>query len=298
MRQHWAFGQELPSQFHGSQAYRCARKFWCWLRPWKLWWWASPCYLLQMWRYSQPSRLGLARINRVPGPNHYARDCQAQAMKCYACGKLGHISRDCNAPNGGPLSTAGKSCYKCGEAGKIEIENSKLCIHLTQVKATLLAIAINQRTWRQMALALPILLLLHRKYLNILRFDRQTSNANHSTFLISPSLLWVFCHFLSRHGFNIFGIFQLYVIICFYALNLCLFSSCDGSSTWDLVLPILQKEKATLLFACAYREEVEGHAELGWDRNIGVNLLLNSISFTQGGIHIGGQVCVQCASCG
>jgi cellular nucleic acid-binding protein len=22
------------------------------------------------------------------GPNHYARDCQAQAMKCYACGKL------------------------------------------------------------------------------------------------------------------------------------------------------------------------------------------------------------------
>lgn len=39
-------------------------------------------------------------------------------MKCYACGKLGHISRDCQAPNGGPLSTAGKTCYRCGEAGK------------------------------------------------------------------------------------------------------------------------------------------------------------------------------------
>ncbi|KAI5802824.1 hypothetical protein FPQ18DRAFT_314450 [Pyronema domesticum] len=38
-------------------------------------------------------------------------------MKCYACGKLGHISRDCTAPNGGPLSTAGKTCYRCGQAG-------------------------------------------------------------------------------------------------------------------------------------------------------------------------------------
>ncbi|MCJ1453840.1 hypothetical protein MMC28_004189 [Mycoblastus sanguinarius] len=43
----------------------------------------------------------------------------AQAMKCYACGKLGHISRDCTAPNGGPLNSAGKVCYKCGQAGHI-----------------------------------------------------------------------------------------------------------------------------------------------------------------------------------
>lgn len=40
-------------------------------------------------------------------------------MKCYACGKLGHISRDCTAPNGGPLNTAGKTCYQCGNAGHI-----------------------------------------------------------------------------------------------------------------------------------------------------------------------------------
>lgn len=40
-------------------------------------------------------------------------------MKCYACGKLGHISRDCTAPNGGPLNAAGKTCYRCGEAGHI-----------------------------------------------------------------------------------------------------------------------------------------------------------------------------------
>jgi len=32
---------------------------------------------------------------------------------------LGHISRDCTAPNGGPLNTAGKTCYRCGETGHI-----------------------------------------------------------------------------------------------------------------------------------------------------------------------------------
>ncbi|QSS61986.1 zinc knuckle domain-containing protein [Histoplasma capsulatum] len=60
-----------------------------------------------------------AMCYKCGGPNHFARDCQAQAMKCYACGKLGHISRDCPAPNGGPLSSAGKVCYKCSLAGHI-----------------------------------------------------------------------------------------------------------------------------------------------------------------------------------
>ncbi|KAL9049602.1 MAG: hypothetical protein Q9206_005440, partial [Seirophora lacunosa] len=43
-------------------------------------------------------------------------------MKCYACGKLGHISRDCTAPNGGPLNSAGKACYNCGQPGHISRE--------------------------------------------------------------------------------------------------------------------------------------------------------------------------------
>jgi len=43
-------------------------------------------------------------------------------MKCYACGKLGHISRDCTSPNGGPLNTAGKTCYGCGNPGHISRE--------------------------------------------------------------------------------------------------------------------------------------------------------------------------------
>lgn len=51
-------------------------------------------------------------------------------MKCYACGKLGHISRDCTAPNGGTLNNAaGKTCYRCGEVGHI----SKDCPQAAEV---------------------------------------------------------------------------------------------------------------------------------------------------------------------
>lgn len=39
--------------------------------------------------------------------------------KALADALKGHISRDCTAPNGGPLSSAGKVCYKCSQAGHI-----------------------------------------------------------------------------------------------------------------------------------------------------------------------------------
>jgi hypothetical protein len=86
-----------------------------------------------------------ATCYKCGGPNHYARDCQAQAMKCYACGKLGHISRDCTAPNGGPLSTAGKTCYRCGQAG-MSLNPSSCCGFwpLTKLQATSLASAPSQ----------------------------------------------------------------------------------------------------------------------------------------------------------
>jgi hypothetical protein len=46
--------------------------------------------------------------------------CLTNTSNSYACGKLGHISRDCTAASGGPngLDTAGKTCYRCSETGQ------------------------------------------------------------------------------------------------------------------------------------------------------------------------------------
>lgn len=85
-------------------------------------------------------------------------------MKCYACGKLvgsskrplrsfvdnfqGHISRDCTAPNGGPLNAAGKTCYKCGQPGHI----SKDC---TSTETNGSAVAVPNGTPADAAVAAP-----------------------------------------------------------------------------------------------------------------------------------------------
>lgn len=60
-------------------------------------------------------------------------------MKCYACGKLGHISRDCTAPNGGPLNATGKTCYKCGQPGHI----SKDCTTNATTEATVPTVPVD-----------------------------------------------------------------------------------------------------------------------------------------------------------
>ncbi|KAF9947572.1 hypothetical protein BGZ72_010460 [Mortierella alpina] len=53
------------------------------------------------------------------GPNHFARDCMANAVKCYNCGKLNHISRDCPNLIGGIVDASIKTCYRCGVQGHI-----------------------------------------------------------------------------------------------------------------------------------------------------------------------------------
>lgn len=36
-------------------------------------------------------------------------------MKCYSCGKSGHISKDCSVPT----DKVAKACYSCGKTGHI-----------------------------------------------------------------------------------------------------------------------------------------------------------------------------------
>lgn len=67
----------------------CSTRWICWR------WWTTSCYLLQVSeRSSQPVdkafSITVTDLCRCGGPNHFARDCQAQAMKCYACGKIFH----------------------------------------------------------------------------------------------------------------------------------------------------------------------------------------------------------------
>ncbi|KAL9017880.1 MAG: hypothetical protein Q9185_004829 [Variospora sp. 1 TL-2023] len=52
---------------------------------------------------------------------HHAVSILCACARSYAMAK-GHISRDCTAPNGGPLNSAGKACYNCGQPGHISRE--------------------------------------------------------------------------------------------------------------------------------------------------------------------------------
>ena len=64
-------------------------------------------------------------------------------MKCYACGKLGHISRDCTSPNGSAPNAAAKTCYRCGEAGHISRECPQAAVDVNGVPGAVPVVPVN-----------------------------------------------------------------------------------------------------------------------------------------------------------
>jgi cellular nucleic acid-binding protein len=115
----------LPKCRHASWSRpRCPNGPW-WIWGWLPRWlpkWCSPCYLLQVW-WTQPLRPGLSSTGHEVLCMRQARTTSPLNMQCCVTARTdmeqGHISRDCTAPNGGPLNTTGKVCYKCGQAGHI-----------------------------------------------------------------------------------------------------------------------------------------------------------------------------------
>ncbi|KAL8741047.1 MAG: hypothetical protein Q9190_006301 [Brigantiaea leucoxantha] len=64
----------------------------------------------------------MAVVSVVDIPAVHAQQLATNAVDPTIMHATGHISRDCTAPNGGPLNSAGKACYKCGQPGHISRE--------------------------------------------------------------------------------------------------------------------------------------------------------------------------------
>ena len=64
-----------------------------------------------------------ATCYKCGGPNHYARDCQAQAMKCYACGKLVNrlLPRLLQLSNVNPGSCVKGLLHECQRQGLLQV---------------------------------------------------------------------------------------------------------------------------------------------------------------------------------
>ena len=66
--------------------------------------------------------IGAVSLRRPGGePPSYRGDSGGDGVKCFKCGGIGHISRNCSSPSGGSRG-GGITCYNCGVNGHVARE--------------------------------------------------------------------------------------------------------------------------------------------------------------------------------
>lgn len=121
-----------------------------------------------------------ATCYKCGGPNHYARDCQAQAMKCYACGKLVRLLCSCSKTFVAHDTRAIFPETAPRQMGGLSILLAKFAISVAK-RATFLAIA---HLWKQTASQRP------RPPLRHLQRQQRTLMRHQLSHLLLRLLLW------------------------------------------------------------------------------------------------------------